>query len=85
MRSILAQAVVGSIVLFMGIVMQFWAGSNVADIPLSTLCSTYSGAGDVMGVDDFNKFFDWSVLLIFCRTINVFDLHQYTHETPSDY
>ncbi len=64
---ILAQAVIGSIILFIGIVMQFWAGNNVADIPLSTLCSTYSGAGDTMGVDDFNKFFDWSVLSIFCR------------------
>lgn len=49
----------GSLILFIGIVMQFWAGSNVADIPLATLCTTYGGAPDAMGVDDFNAFFDW--------------------------
>jgi hypothetical protein len=43
--------------------MQFWAGNNVADIPLGTLCSTYSGASDVMGVDDFNVFFNGFVRL----------------------
>ena len=57
--STIAQAIIGSVILFIGIVCQFWAGSNVADIPLSTLCSTYSGAPDGMGVDDFNKFFNW--------------------------
>jgi hypothetical protein len=65
LRSIFAQAIFGSIILFIGILMQFWAGNNVADIPLGTLCSTYSGASDAMGVDDFNKFFDWSVLSMF--------------------
>ena len=47
--------------------MQFWAGSNVADIPLGTLCTTYSGAGDVMGVDDFNNFFNWSEIEHYTR------------------
>mmetsp|Transcript_52568 Transcript_52568/g.137904 ORF Transcript_52568/g.137904 Transcript_52568/m.137904 type:complete len:363 (+) Transcript_52568:224-1312(+) len=45
--------------LFIGIVMQFYAGSKVADVPLFNLCMTYSGSGDSMGVDDFNNFFDW--------------------------
>lgn len=62
-----AQAIFGSIILFIGIVMQFWAGSNVADIPLGTLCTTYSGAGDVMGVDDFNNFFNWSEIEHYTR------------------
>ncbi len=54
-----SQASVGAVLLFIGIVMQLWASYNVSDIPLSTLCEAYSGAGDAMSVDDFNALFNW--------------------------
>jgi len=42
-----------------GIICQLWAAGSVSDISLSTLCETYSGSGEVMGLDDFNSLFDW--------------------------
>ena len=49
----------GCLLMLSGIICQLWAATNVSDIPLSTLCETYSGSGETMGLDDFNALFDW--------------------------
>ena len=53
------QAVLAGLLLFTGIVCQFWAGSNVNDIPLSNLCNAYSGSSEVMQAGDFSDLLDW--------------------------
>ena len=44
---------IGLVLLFCGIVCQWWAGNNFADVPLSTLCKSFSGMPDVMEREDF--------------------------------
>ncbi|KAJ1486335.1 hypothetical protein T484DRAFT_1943576 [Baffinella frigidus] len=53
------QAVVAGLLLFIGITCQFWAGLNVNDVPLASLCDTYSGSPAVLGTSDFNSLFNW--------------------------
>ena len=63
-ESRILQATIGGLLLFIGICMQLWAANNVSDIPLSTLCTAYSGTGDVMTVNDFNALYNWWVMFV---------------------
>jgi hypothetical protein len=36
----LITGLVGLLLLFSGVVCQWWAGNNIADVPLSTLCTS---------------------------------------------
>jgi len=51
----LITGVVGLVLLFSGVVCQWWAGNNFADVPLTTLCEAYSGEKDVMTAEDFKN------------------------------
>lgn len=53
------QAVVAGLLLFIGITCQFWSGMSVNDVPLSSLCETYSGDPAVMAREDFAALFNW--------------------------
>ena len=44
---------IGLVLLFCGVVMQWWAGNNVSDVSLSTFCESYSGDGRTMGLEDW--------------------------------
>ena len=65
--------------MLVGIACQLWAATNVGDIPLSTLCETYSGSGETMELEDFNLLFDWYEPKSQCLTARVhltFDWHE---------
>jgi len=53
------QAILAGLLLFVGITCQFWAGLNLNDVPLTSLCNAYSGSPEVMDLDSFNALADW--------------------------
>jgi len=53
------QAILAGLLLFVGITMQFWAGLNLNDVPLTSLCDTFSGSPEVMDLESFNALADW--------------------------
>jgi len=54
-RSQLITGSVGLVILFIGVVMQWWAGNNISDISLSTFCESYSGEPDVTDSIDWKQ------------------------------
>jgi hypothetical protein len=50
-----------AMLVFISAVMQLSAANGLENVPLRTLCETYSGEGATMGVDDFNELFNWYV------------------------
>ncbi|EKX49809.1 hypothetical protein GUITHDRAFT_161943 [Guillardia theta CCMP2712] len=49
----LGTGIAGILLLFSGVVCQWWAGNNFSDVSLSTLCNAYSGKPDLMASDDW--------------------------------
>ncbi|EKX38747.1 hypothetical protein GUITHDRAFT_115076 [Guillardia theta CCMP2712] len=61
------QAIISGIFLFIGIVCQFWSGLNLNDVPLSSLCETYSGDGSPMTQSDFSSLLQWYNTFVGCK------------------
>mmetsp|Transcript_20881 Transcript_20881/g.40598 ORF Transcript_20881/g.40598 Transcript_20881/m.40598 type:complete len:390 (+) Transcript_20881:101-1270(+) len=44
---------IGLVLLFCGVVMQWWAGNNISDVSLATFCESYSGDRRLMEPEDW--------------------------------
>lgn len=51
----LITGLLGLALLFSGIVMQWWAGNNISDVPLGIVCQAYSGDSALMTPEDWMK------------------------------